>query len=247
MSKGGLAILDLFCGAGGASVGYRRGGATETVGVDHKRQPDYPGPFCRMDAIAALDTLLRGEPIYAGGRPWWLRDFIGVHTSPPCQAYSITRHSHGNEHPDLVGPVRERLIQTGLPWVIENVEGAPLDDPVLLCGEMFDLSYEDDDGTPLVLRRHRLFETSFFVVPPKHVHSGIRVAGVYGGGVSRRSPDDPAKRGGYTPRLAIRQGLMQLPGMKQRPLSQAIPPAYTDFIMGWLLAHRRTMMNAAGL
>ena len=238
-------VLDLFCGAGGASRGYADQGAV-VLGIDHRRQPDYPYPFLQMDAMAALAALIRGEALwfrpFGGGETiaLWAKDVDLYHGSPPCQPYSVTRHTHSNVHPELVpqvrGMFRELRSMTGAHYVIENVEGAPLEEPVTLCGEMFGLRAKDDDGTDLVLRRHRLFETSFIVVEPRHEHSGDRVAGVYGGGTSRRSPDDPALRGGYTPKLHVRQALMELPGMKQKPLSQAIPPAYTRHVFDWYWA-----------
>lgn len=252
MIDGKAVVLDAFCGGGGASAGYARGGAI-VLGIDHKPQPDYQFPFAKMDALVAFGELERGGAVWftppRGGPPMpvWLSQIDLVHTSPPCQPYSITRFSHDNEHPELVPEVRDALRRLGVAYVIENVEGAPLEDPVLLCGEMFNLTARDDDGTELVLRRHRLFETSFVLGDLMHVHTDRRVAGVYGGGTSRRSPDDPSLRGGYTPRLHVRQELMELPGMKQRPLSQAIPPAYTEFVYSWWVAEYTTRMNRSAL
>lgn len=249
MIDGRVVVLDLYCGAGGASRGYADRGCI-VFGVDHKHQPDYPYAFLRMDALLAIEQLGRGEALWFSRpgeepRAVWLNMIDLVHTSPPCQPYSVTRHSHSNQHPELVPDTRAALLELGLPYVIENVEGAPLEDPTLLCGEMFGLRAQDDDGTWLVLRRHRLFETSFIMGSPRHEHGDDRVAGVYGGGTSRRSPDDPSLRGGYTPRLHIRQRLMELPGMKQRPLSQAIPPAYTRYVFDWFWADQTTRHNLA--
>src|SRR6476661_8232697 len=99
-------LLDLFCGAGGAAVGYHRAGF-DVVGVDINPQPRYPFEFHQGDALTALEHN-------------WQR-FDAVHASPPCQHYSITRHSHAKEHPDLVAATRQALQATGLPWVMENV------------------------------------------------------------------------------------------------------------------------------
>src|SRR4051812_9767099 len=111
-------LLDLFCGQGGAGEGYARAGF-DVVGVDLDPQPRYPHPFEQGDAL---------EYVKANGH-----QFDVVHASPPCQAYSITRHTHHVTHPELIEPTRAALVATGLPYVIENVEGAPLLDPVTLC------------------------------------------------------------------------------------------------------------------
>jgi DNA (cytosine-5)-methyltransferase 1 len=146
-------LLDLFCGAGGAAVGYHRPGF-DVVGVDIKPQSNYPFEFHQADA---LEFPLEG--------------FNAIHASPPCQGYSQLAAMHpGREYPLLIEPTRELLLSTGLPYVIENVEGAPLPrHPQLdgtwgfwLCGSMFGLGV-----TRGFLRRHRLFETNFPVVQPQ--------------------------------------------------------------------------------
>lgn len=229
-----LRILDVYCGAGGASRGYSLAGF-EVYGVDIADQPRYPYPFHRGDAIGVLRALLAGERlpfVSMGGLrtvQLGLNDFDAIAASPPCQRYSITRHTHSIEHPDLVDPTRELLQQTGLPYVMENVVGAPLIDPILLCGGMFELRAEDTDGTMLRLERHRLFESNRPLSAPAHpTHDrSVKVGGVYGGGGSRR---DSKRRGGYTPLKVVRAALMGIDWMTQDELSQSIPPAYTEFI-----------------
>lgn len=206
-------LLDLFCGAGGASVGYARAGF-DVVGVDVARQPRYPFEFRQADAI---------EYLAAGG---WI-GFDAIHASPPCQAFTpfaAGRWGNAADHPNLIDVVREGLDAIGVPYVIENVQGAPLRDPIRLCGTMFDLGVDD-----LELRRHRLFETSppiFALTPPcAHGQRGATI-GVYGnaGGSSRR---DPHLRFGTT---SERRAAMGIEWMAGAELSEAIPPAYTEWI-----------------
>src|SRR5689334_9554370 len=126
-------MLDLFCCAGGASEGYRRAGF-DVYGVDITAQPHYPFPFHLGDALVVMRRLLLGEAIpftHRDGAVEWLTlaDFAAVVGSPPCQAYSVTRHTHSKEHPELVEPTRDLFVESGLPYVIENVPGAPLVDP----------------------------------------------------------------------------------------------------------------------
>ena len=125
-------LLDLFCGAGGAAMGYHRAGF-EVVGVDIKPQPHYPFEFHQADA---LTYPLDGFDVY--------------HASPPCQAYSMMQHVFKNkdEHPDLIVIVRQKLEGPNKPFVIENVYKAPLKATLLLCGSMFGLK----------TIRHRYFE-----------------------------------------------------------------------------------------
>ncbi len=128
-------LLDLFCCAGGAGVGYAEAGF-EVVGVDINAQPNYPLPFIQHDVLK-LDLK-------------FIRLFDAVHASPPCQSYSdlAKRNRNADAWPRLIEPVREILFRSGLPYIIENVEGAPLISPVMLCGTMF---------RGLRVIRHRLF------------------------------------------------------------------------------------------
>lgn len=142
-------LLDLFCGAGGAAMGYHRAGF-EVVGVDIRPQPRYPFEFHQGDAMT-----------------WPLDGFDVVHASPPCQAYAHVTGWRGNhgDHPDLVPGTRARLQQSGVPWVIENVPEAPIRRDLLLCGSMFGLQ----------ARRHRAFETHpvMYQLMPPCQHRGL--------------------------------------------------------------------------
>lgn len=229
-------LLDLFCGAGGAAMGYYRAGF-DVVGVDIAPQPNYPFEFHQADALAVLrcESFL-ADPHFFGA----------IHASPPCQAYSISRHSHGKQHPELLPPVRGLLGGIGLPYVIENVVGAPMDTTVELCGASFGLEATDTDGAVLVLKRHRLFESNVMLMQPpcecaKYRHAGVMVGGVYGGGPSNRSKapwkGSGRRRGGYTPANEVRRCLMGIDWMTAKELTQAIPPAYTQFIGAQLLSH----------
>jgi hypothetical protein len=200
-------LLDLFCKAGGASMGYHRVGF-EVVGVDIEPQPRYPFEFHQADAME-----------------FGLSGFDAIHASPPCQRHSkmTKRHGRSAEHPDLVGPTRDRLIGAGVPYIIENVPGAPLVDPLVLCGSTFELD----------VRRHRLFETSFHVLQPKcrHAEQGPAV-GVYG------NPGGSSKRDGLTfGGVDTWKTAMGIDWMTAKELAQAIPPLYTHWIGEYLVAH----------
>jgi DNA (cytosine-5)-methyltransferase 1 len=206
-------LLDLFCGAGGAAVGYHRAGF-DVVGVDNVPQPNYPFVFIQADALEFE-------------RVTGAHHFDAIHASPPCQAYSIAAQSRRNEgykYPDLVGPTRELLAATGLPWVIENVPGAPIRPDVVICGCQV--------GLPL--RRVRWFETSwwhFELAHPCH-HTGP-VVSVVGHG----TPTWVRDQLGFNPTIADYRAAMGIDWMNRDELSQAIPPAYTELIGHQLLRH----------
>lgn len=212
-------LLDLFAGAGGAAVGYHRAGF-DVVGVDIRLQPNYPFEFHQGDALEFL------------GRFWGAKPFDAIHASPPCQKYlnmgAVNRKlGRGYKHPDLVAETRALLIDTGLPWVIENVEGAPLLEPVRICGTGF--------GLPL--RRHRLFE------------SNIPIAGIP---CAHNRFTEPKYWTGWRPNGELRlstvvqvygnaggrehwPAAMGISWMTSREMCQAIPPAYTEYIGTQLL------------
>lgn len=204
-------LLDLFCGAGGASMGYHRAGF-EVVGVDVNPQPRYPFEFIQADAMT-----------------FPLEGFDAIHASPPCQRYSTMTKKWGRsgEHPDLVAPVREALEDIGTPYVIENVPGAPLREPLMLCGSMFGLGAQGYQ-----LRRHRNFETNSGTIWPPAMcsHQGQPLP-VYGHAGGR------SKRDGLTfPGTdAWREG-MGIDWMTGKELAESIPPAYTTFIGEQLMA-----------
>jgi DNA (cytosine-5)-methyltransferase 1 len=238
-------LLDLFCGAGGCSVGYERAGF-EVVGVDIEPHPDYPGQFIQADALTVLESRL-------------LRTVHAVHASPPCHAYSNLRHAaqtKGKDRPRLIEPVRELLKAVGLPYVIENVPGAPLENPITLCGSMFGLGCVCGNGDTIErtyrqLRRHRLFECSFPVMQPQCQHVGEAI-GVYGGGPTGRytfgngaKRDYYNRRGGYQGTIAEKSEAMGIDWMTAADINQAIPPAYTEFLGGYMLAALEPAERAA--
>jgi DNA (cytosine-5)-methyltransferase 1 len=201
-------LLDLFCCAGGAAMGYARAGF-EVVGVDVEPQPHYPFEFYRADA---LDFPLVG--------------FDAVHASPPCQRFTAYRRRGGgvgDSHLDLVEAVRTRL--AGLPHVIENVRGAPLEHPVQLCGSSFGLD----------VRRHRLFEVSFPLLVPPCDHGRQRPR--FRQATNRTQLRRTVEVGVWRIPLAVQQAAMGIDWMDLHELSQAIPPAYAQFIGEQLLAH----------
>jgi DNA (cytosine-5)-methyltransferase 1 len=230
-------LLDLFCGAGGAAVGYARAGF-DVVGVDVKPQPRYPFEFFESDALEYLRAFI--ETTYDHGS----REIEAIHASPPCQAYSVANNIHGaTHHPELISATRELLEGTGLPWVIENVEGARayMREPYTLCGRSLGLG----------VKRHRLFETNFpLMVPPCHSkHAGDWVS-VFGHTVLERGHViGKAKGGGNRIKhrhLGVERGrvAMGIDWMTREELSEAIPPAMTELVGHQLLAHLRARSAA---
>lgn len=222
----GPVLLDLFCCAGGAGKGYHDAGF-QVIGVDIDPQPRYPYEFFQGDAIEFAREF--GHL------------FDVIHASPPRQTFSRTKTLHDNEHPDLVEDTRRALVDSGSPWVIENVVGAPLIDPIKLSGQHFNMVTEDVDGVPLKLVRHRLFESSVDLTVPDEFHANrdIQTASIYGagGGWTPKHRDNPDRRGGYIPHTDVVKRLLGIDWMNKHELSQSIPPKFTEFIGRQLLAH----------
>jgi DNA (cytosine-5)-methyltransferase 1 len=202
-------LLDLYCCEGGAAAGYAAAGF-DVIGVDIIDRPRYPYPFIRGDALAP---------------PVDLSQFAAIHASPPCQAHSSLRHLSDNEHPDLIAPTRALLEASGLPWIMENVVGAPLIYPIMLCGSSFGLK----------VRRHRLFESNVMLMSMscRHKEQGTPI-GVYGNGGATKGGD--ASRG-IKAAASESRALMEMPWASHYGAAQAIPPAYTQFLGEQLLAH----------
>lgn len=204
-------------------MGYHRAGFTEIVGVDIKPQPRYPFEFIQGDALEFLKQ--------HGG------EYDVIHASPPCQAYSAANNIHGRkDHPDLIEPTRRLLMSIGKPWVIENVERSPLLYPTLICGLALGLG----------VRRHRLFESDRLFFGTGCGDHRQDYASVFGGGARGRAHQTgrTAKGGPITRRptlpLSRAKAAMGIDWMTRDELSQAIPPAYTEFIGRQLLAQLET-------
>lgn len=230
-------VLDLFGGGGGAAKGYADAGF-EVVGVDINPQPRYPYEFYQADALEVLANYTSQLAVC---------DFDAIHASPPCQRYSRgTPAGKRDGHPDLIAPVREMLEEIGLPYIIENVEGSPLIDPVLLCGSTFELYGTDLDGALVWLKRHRLFEIGGFAVPePGCSHpKGMRTAGAHGGGGTvGRTYDRSGRPRGYVPMDSVLRDLFRIDWMTGKEMRQAIPPIFTDYVGTHLRRHLNSTRN----
>lgn len=203
-------------------MGYHRAGF-DVLGVDIKPQPHYPFEFVQHDALILLQSLDPGD------------HFAAIHASPPCQAFTQSALSWrrlGKKYPDLLTPSRPLLEATGLPWVIENTPGAPMRADYVLCGCMFDLRVSG-----MELRRERWFETSWnghqFTGPCQHYGPAISVVG-------HGTPSWVRKKLGRNPTIAEYRAAMGIDWMNRDELSQAIPPAYTEWIGRQLLEHLGT-------
>lgn len=219
-------ILDLFCKAGGAGKGYYDAGF-EVVGVDIVPQPNYPYEFIQMDAIEFLKTQD-------------LSKFDAIHASPPCQAHSKCRQlsearnngSYG-EHKDFIASTRELLEKIGKPYIIENVEGAPLVNPIALYGSQFDNLYT---------QRKRLFESNITLALPEKKMKRHKTP-TAGNGVGEDGWISICGSGGVrgmnAKQIVLYWGfaLGGIDWMTRAELAEAIPPAYTEFLGKQLVAH----------
>jgi DNA (cytosine-5)-methyltransferase 1 len=200
-------LLDLFCCAGGAGMGYSRAGF-DVVGVDIDPQPNYPFEFVQGDALQYLAK--HG------------REFDAIHASPPCQGYTALKAVHGNVWPLLIEPTRRMLDQIGVPYVIENVQGAPVRRDLTLCGEMFGLR----------VIRHRFFELGGWTASrPAHIPHRGRVAGWRHGEFFDGPYFAVYGNGGGKGTVAQWQDALGIDWTSdRRELAEAIPPAYTEHI-----------------
>jgi DNA (cytosine-5)-methyltransferase 1 len=206
-------LLDLFCGAGGAAMGYHRAGF-DVVGVDIAPQPHYPFEFHQGDAMT-----------------WPLDGYDVIHASPPCQHFSqmsLCRPGLAATYPDLVDPTRQLLRATGRPYVIENVVGAPLENPIQICGS----------GLGMTLQRHRLFESNMALMGVPCAHGQNAWNPAYGHATNRKRRRVPVIGEWRIPK-ALQDEAMGIDWMTLTELSEAIPPAYTEFIGAQLLQHVR--------
>jgi DNA (cytosine-5)-methyltransferase 1 len=212
-----MKALDLYCCSGGASRGLQFAGFHVT-GVDLEPQPHYCG-----------DDFWQGDVLKIIGAGDIRAMFDFVWASPPCQAHTVMKHVHNAKpHVNLIPQTRALLRASGQPYVIENVVGARehLVNPFMLCGTSFGLEAEDRE-----LQRHRLFETSFPVMAPACAHSGRPVLGIYGGHVRdrRRAPGKHHTSGSNLP-IAVGREAMRMPWATCEEISEAIPPAFAEFI-----------------
>ena len=196
-------LLDTFCGAGGCSKGYVDAGF-DVVGVDINPQPRYPYEFHQGDALEFIAK--------------YGKEFDVIHASPPCQEYSALKAVVDDpDYPDLVEATRKELIKTDKPYIIENVEGAPLINPVMLCGSMFGLR----------VRRHRLFESTPVIwFPPASCNHLLKAPR------TGRKPNSSQFYSvvGHFSDVKGAGVAMGCEWMGQKEMSQAIPPAYTKWV-----------------
>lgn len=213
-------LLDLFCAAGGAAMGYHRAGF-DVVGVDINQQPRYPFEFVQADCLALNSD--------------FLARFDAIHASPPCQKYTAAAPLQGRDHLDLIPATRDMLHRSGLPYIIENVPGSPLLSPATVCGLALGLN----------VKRHRLFESNILLTgtncPKGHPGDWLIVFGYSALRRSRGQGTGPKKDRGKSKGKSVPHeetcAAMGIDWMTRTELSQAIPPAYTEFIGGQLLAH----------
>ena len=229
-------IVDLFCCQGDASMGYHQAGF-DVIGVDLEPQPRYPFTFIQADALRFLDDLLSTD-LWIGDNP--VREVVAVHASPPCQAYSKAHRIRSNDHDRLIAAVRDLLEQTGLPYVIENVEDArhELRNPVMLCASMFGRA---PSSTAPGLDRHRWFETNWPLTVPLHPQHSWRTTKMG----RPPQPGEAMHAVGNFSGVAIGRELMAMPWASRDGLREAIPPYYAAYIGDQLMTHLYSLEEAA--
>lgn len=211
-----MRLLDLYCGAGGAGKGYAIAGF-EVVGVDINPQPNYPFEFHKADALEFLAK--------------YGKEFKVIHASPPCQGYGQTRFVVScidKQYPRLLKRTRDMLKMTNALWVVENVPGAPMLNPIVICGTALGLR----------VRRHRLFDSSTPLISPGSCEHGDQDLGVYANKITRLGTRAKAYVAGsgrihYRPKtttIAAGYKAMGIEWMTMKELCEAIPPAYTEWI-----------------
>jgi DNA (cytosine-5)-methyltransferase 1 len=208
--------LDLFCGAGGATKGLQKAGFHVT-GVDIKRQPRY----CGDQFVQANVQLL----------PLNLATFDFIWSSPPCQRYSYALNcipGRRNAHPDLIASTRALVEASCLPFVIENVPGAPLLAPITLCGLVF---------PELNVKRHRLFESNL-ILESKGCGDHTRDYYVIFGRECRNRRHGSSA--GRKNKLDVGKQAMGIDWMTRGELSESIPPAYSEFLGKQVIAYLET-------
>jgi len=203
-TKGAYRLLDLYCCGGGAGYGYEQAGFAVT-GIDIEAHPNHRGVFIQSDAIEYLKA--------------HYHEYDAIHASPPCQAYSQASaqfRSRGKEYATLIEATRDALIETKLPYIIENVPGSPLINPIQLCGAMFGMR----------TYRHRLFESNIPLEEPPHPKH-----------ISKNTPmGRKPKQGEFIQYVGHFSGVGEVKEMtglhwlNQNELAQSIPPQYTRYI-----------------
>jgi DNA (cytosine-5)-methyltransferase 1 len=247
----GPLLVDAFCGEGGTSAGLARAGF-RVVGIDNARRrlARYPFPSVEGDALEVLARLIDGDPVTftsnAGETITATNADVAAYAGgPPCTGYSrgtVALVDRLTRYDRLIPATRALFEATGRPYVIENVESADtlaeLRHPIRLCGTEFGLVTEDDDGTPLHLRRHRLFESPVMLLGAggcQH-RRGVQWAGVYGGARRDKVEARTVRKGGYVPpSLDVLRALVGAPWMTEEGCFLSIPPVYTEHLGAQLL------------
>lgn len=225
-------LLDLYCCAGGAAKGYHDAGF-EVVGVDIVDRPNYPYEFIKADALEILKDVT------------FISQFDAIHASPPCQCYSKLKYLSGNvekweaEHVDLVASTRELLIKTGKPYIMENVEGSPLINPIKLCGSQFENMYT---------QRPRLFESNIPLKKPdapvvRHKTLKLGEGFAEDGYITVAGTRPPKGMNEIQAKLYYGFALGGIDWMSLEELTQAIPPVYTCFLGKQIIEHLELQNN----